>query len=287
MTSNEKKAIRNLYADQNILILPADKGNATVIMKTEDYNNKIKELLDPNTYKKLKRDPTDSIVRKTNSLVKASSIEPDIQKRIIQSEALPPRMYGLPKIHKANVPLRPIVSAIGSPTYNIAKHLTTMIQPLIGQTDSYIRDSAHFIEKIAPLTVKPDDLLVSFDVVSLFTMVPIDESLQLIKNHFPEDICALFHHCLKTTYFQYNEEFYEQTDGVAMGSPLSPVIANFFMEKFEQKALNSAQKKPSCWYRYVDDTFVIWSHGREELDEFLKYLNSIHPKIQFTMEIEN
>ena len=90
LTSNEKKTIINLYADQNILILPADKGNATVIMKTEDYNNKIKELLDPNTYKKLKRDPTDSIVRKTNSLVKASSIEPDIQKRIIQPEALPP-----------------------------------------------------------------------------------------------------------------------------------------------------------------------------------------------------
>jgi hypothetical protein len=71
-----------------------------------------------------------------------------------------------------------------------------------------------------------------------------------------------------------------------MGSPLSPVIANFFMEDFERRAIEQATHKPVCWYRYVDDTFAIWPHGRERLTEFLDHLNGLHNNIKFTMEIE-
>jgi hypothetical protein len=71
-----------------------------------------------------------------------------------------------------------------------------------------------------------------------------------------------------------------------MGSPLSPVIANFFMEDFETKAIDKSTLKPACWYRYVDDTFVVWPHGKEKLTDFLNHLNGIHNNIQFTMEIE-
>ena len=144
-----------------------------------------------------------------------------------------PRLYGLPKLHKENVPLRPIVSAIGSPTYKIAKHLSKLLQPFIGQTETFIKDSTHFIEKLKDIKLTPEDRLISFDVVSLFTKVPVEETLQYIKEIFPEDIATLFRHCLTTTYFKWNAEIYEQTDGVAMGSPLSPTIANFYMEKFE------------------------------------------------------
>jgi hypothetical protein len=81
-------------------------------------------------------------------------------------------------------------------------------------------------------------------------------------------------------------QFYEQTDGVAMGSPLSPVIANFYMEDFEMKAIETATHKPACWYRCVDDTFVIWPHGQEKLKDFLNHLNGINNNIQFTMQVE-
>jgi len=71
-----------------------------------------------------------------------------------------------------------------------------------------------------------------------------------------------------------------------MGSPLSPVIANFFMEDFEKKATKQATHKPVCWFRYVDETFIIWPHGQEKLEDFLIHLNGLHNKIQFTMEKE-
>jgi len=130
-------------------------------------------------------------------------------------------------------------------------------------------------------------MLVSLDVVSLFTRVPIREAMEGVRELFSPDISDLFQHVLTTTYFKWNNTIFEQKEGVAMGSPLSPVIANFYMERFEDVALSSAVMKPTCWLRYVDDTFVIWSHGKDELDRFLTHINSIHKNIQFTMETEN
>lgn len=72
-----------------------------------------------------------------------------------------------------------------------------------------------------------------------------------------------------------------------MGSPISPPVADLFMVWFEEKALSKCIHKPSCWFRYIDDTFVIWPHGREKLDSFLYDLNSIHHAIKFTMEVEH
>ena len=121
--------------------------------------------------------------------------------------------------------------------------------------------------------------MVSFDVLSLFSRVPIADSLKLLSHHFEDGILASFQHVLASTYFCFDGKFYEQTDGVAMGSPLSPVIANFFMEDLEKSAIAQAPHKPMCWFRYVDDTFVIWPHGKQKLEEFLNHLNGIHKNI--------
>ena len=134
--------------------------------------------------------------------------------------------------------------------------------------------------------IQPGDLMVSFDIISLFTNVPVLDSLQLLSQHFDKDILSLFKHTLTSTCFCFKGVYYEQTDGVAMGSPPSPVIANFYVEEFERKALERAPLKPTCWYRYVDDTFVIWPHGQDKLQDFLNHLNSLHNKIQFTIETE-
>ncbi|KAJ4425918.1 hypothetical protein ANN_27544 [Periplaneta americana] len=161
---------------------------------------------------------------------------------------------------------------------------------LIGRGGSHLLGPGglgHFIEKIQTLKTRPGDIMVSFDVVSLFTRVPIIETIELLKNIFPEDIVALFQLVLTTTYFQWNGDFYEQTDGVAMGSPLSPMVANFYMESFEDTTLKATTRRPECWFRYVDDTFVVWRHGEPALRDFLNHLNGVHKQIQFTMELES
>ena len=79
---------------------------------------------------------------------------------------------------------------------------------------------------------------------------------------------------------------FEQSDGMAMGSPLSPVVANIFMEDFESTAIVTSDYQPRIWYRYVDDTFVVWEHRRQQLDEFLEHINGLRERILFTMEVE-
>jgi hypothetical protein len=113
--------------------------------------------------------------------------------------------------------------------------------------------------------------LVSFDVVSLFTDVPVDKALQVIRNKLHNDntlaerpvlqveaILELLEVCLKTIYFQVNDKFFQQKDGMAMGSSLSPIVSNIFMEHFEKLALDSAQYRPSLWLRYVDCGLAPW-----------------------------
>jgi hypothetical protein len=118
--------------------------------------------------------------------------------------------------------------------------------------------------------------MVSFDVVSLFTKVPVEDSLSLLSYHFADDILALFKLVLTSTYFFFDGQYFEQTNGLAMGSPLSSVVSNFFVEDFEERAPSQATLKPTCWYRYVDDTFVVWPHGKENLTEFLEQLTGLH-----------
>jgi hypothetical protein len=84
-----------------------------------------------------------------------------------------------------------------------------------------------------------------------------------------------------------DDRFFQQKDGMAMGSSLSPIVSNNFMEYLEKLALDSAQHKPSVWLRYADDTFVVWPHGPKWLQDFLSHFSSLKPSILFTMEIES
>lgn len=103
----------------------------------------------------------------------------------------------------------------------------------------------------------------------------------------PDNLVPLVRHCLNSTYFLFQGTYYEQVSGAAMGLPISPIIADIFMEHLENRIINDAPLKPAQWFRYVDDTFVVCSHGRETFNDFLDYINSLHPSIHFTMEIEN
>ena len=162
-----------------------------------------------------------------------------------------------------------------------------------------MKNSAHFVEKISSVKIDSNDCLVSFDVISLFIRVPVQDALGIIKDRLehdeslsdrtaitPQQVTSLTELCLRSTYFKHGDQFFEQTEGTAMGSPLSPVVAGLFMEDFEQTALMTADREPKLWLRYVDDTFIIWPHGRTQLVTFLDHLNGLCEKIQFTMEIE-
>ena len=135
----------------------------------------------------------------------------------------------------------------------------------------------------------------SYNVKTLLTSVPVDLALNIIHNKLQQDttlpnrtplstsnIMSLLSSYLKCTFFTIQCKYNEQLKGAAMGSPLSPVIANIFMEDFETKALSSLANPPRIWLRFVNDPFVI--HKAEHTQHFLTHLNSYDPNIQFTTE---
>ena len=168
-----------------------------------------------------------------------------------------PKFYGLPKIHKPDTPLRPIVFSCGSVTYGVAKELTKILKPLVGKSPHHINSTQDFVEQTRHITLAPGECLSSFDVCALVTSVPVDPALKVIKDLLDkdltlkertvltvEDMTLLLEFCLKNTYFSFQGQFYEQVEGAAMGSPVSPIVANLYMEYFEQKALKYCTPPP-------------------------------------------
>ena len=133
-----------------IALLPADKGNVTMLMKKDDYHAKIKALLDSGTYKVLKGDPTPThenrIGRKLRELVKQGEMSESFYQTLRTSDSQPSRIYGLPKVHKPEVPLRPIVSCIRAPSYCLSKHIAMLLAPLSGRTNSHVKNTKHFVQ---------------------------------------------------------------------------------------------------------------------------------------------
>ena len=138
ITKEERKAIGELKRDNNRLILTADKGVALVVMDKEDYVQKAKELLDQPTYRTISSDPTTKYKNKLVNLLKSikaeGGMDETLYKRLYPTGAGSPKFYGLPKIHKEGIPLRPIVSSIGAVSYETSKELARILKPLVGKS---------------------------------------------------------------------------------------------------------------------------------------------------------
>ena len=143
--------------------------------------------------------------------------------------------------------MRPIVASIDSPSYGTSKHIAQLIAPLAGHTPSFVKDSSELKRFIVSESISESETMVSFDVSSLFTNVPVEESVGVIRDMLelddtledrtpltPERITELLGMCLRSTYFSYGGDFYQQKHGAAMGSPVSAVVANLYMEFFEE-----------------------------------------------------
>ena len=220
--------------DDTRQILTADKDVSMVVLDSEDYTAKSETLLQQSNYKLLKADPTNKYKNKLIALLKTIKAEggsDDITyKRLYPTGAVPPKYYGLPKVHKPGMLLRPIISSVGSVTHSTAKELTRIIKPLVGGSQHHVRNNKDFIHSIEGIQLTADECMMSFDVESLFTSVPVDPSIQIIKKLLEEDrslhlrtkmtvnqISCLLDFCLKTTYFIFKGKFFEQVKGAAMG----------------------------------------------------------------------
>ena len=307
LNDDEHNALKSLSQDKTIVISKADKGNAVVIQDIDSYRSKILDLLKQDgKFSKLKSDETvmrekrlHVYLKSLNNATRSKKLSDMNYKRIAPCGSKAGVLYGLPKIHKDNCPLRPIISAVGTYNYKLAKFLVEILTPHVNVNSKYvIKDTFDFVNKVAHLNTNVDKSMLSFDVESLFTNIPTLETIDIIlklvykKNRKflhgldKDELRKLLIVCTQESHFQFNNEFFDQVDGVSMGSPLGPLFANVFMSDFEKKHMKQLKKLGvNIWLRYVDDVFATLKAGYNE-KAILAFLNEQHPNIRFTVEKE-
>ncbi|KAG1698807.1 hypothetical protein GQR58_005637 [Nymphon striatum] len=249
-------------------------------------------------------DKINNFLRKIKNL---NLIPEELYKLLFVTGSGPGILYGLPKIHKPDFStkfqFRPIFAAYNTPSFKIAKYLVSILSNLTFNSYS-AKDSFQwgtpFADEIRSFPNADSYFMASFDVESLFTNVPIHETIDIcISKLFPSKdssviglTSSLFRRLLElatlNSFFLFNRKLFRQTEGLGMGLPLGPTMVNIFMCFHEENWLDNcpAQFKPVLYRRYVDDTFLLFK-SESHTTQFLNYLNTKHPNIKFTMEKES
>ena len=260
-----------------------------------------------------RRNPTSRVEtelqKKLLELKKQESLTESEYWKLRPSESTPAALYGPPKVHKVNlqptddhltlpqdtvikIPLRPINSCIGSPTYELLKYLASILKLLQNNNEYSVKNAKEYADFVNNQTMEADEQIVSFDVTALFTSIPVDLALDIVDRKLREIHEWQLHtrltqsqsmFLLTNSYFAFEGTHYHQVFGRAMGSPVSATIAELMMQEVEKIALNTSNVKPRWWKRYVDDSSSCLK--TKDIQVFHDHLNSINPNIQFTVEL--
>ena len=327
ITCNERKGLNNLTKDTSIVIKEADKGGGIVIMNKEFYKRKILEILDDKSfYKQIESQSTKETMKKVKKVI---SLAKEITRHeigyLLDFECKQSMFYGLPKIHKSemirnecnktnseylelldpeDLRFRPIVAGPACETHRLSNLIDILLKPFIEKVKSYVRDDIDFLNYI-PKTVPSNTLLVSFDVVNLYTKIPHELGIEAINSwlsKYPELIHKRFSKefilesiktILENNNFFFNETMYTQVRGTAMGTKFAPTYSTLVLAYLEEKLYNEIEIKfgkefaifiKENWKRFLDDCFVFWTKGKDYLETFHLILNQLHPNLTFTME---
>ncbi|KAM0728324.1 hypothetical protein ACS0PU_005106 [Formica fusca] len=282
----------------NLIVTHADKGNITVVLDKQEYFHKIEEMLmDTNTYNIIKKDPTKNLTSRLRDLLSRwrdlEFISPSTYRSLYCSDGILPKAYGLPKVHKPGCPFRIIISSVNSPLYFLASFLHRVMFKYFPKAHSHVSNSFDLVKKLSDISIDNNFLLVSLDVVSLFTNVPIEMAIDSVSTRWEHisgncnipksEFLIAVRLILDSTFFTFNGVFYKQTFGTPMGSPLSPIIADIVLQDLESRALESLKFTPPFYVRYVDD--VALAVPASFLNHTLQTFNAFHPRLQFTVEI--
>ncbi|KER23356.1 hypothetical protein T265_08731 [Opisthorchis viverrini] len=247
----ERRALNTLKNVDSIVITKADKGKATVVMNKSDYLHKVRQHIADGPYRQSSNGKITSIMSSKSKVEVGKYLRSEINHlgqgkwyQLYPKSAIQPRLYGLPKIHKEGVFISPIVDGIGSPPYQLARYLAGILKPLAGKSPTHIQ--------VAGLQMEPDEVLASFDVNSMYTNVPradavevarrllladtmLKERTQLSVDEIVEGIKV----CLNLSHFVSDSVVYTQEQGLAMGSPISPILANIVRKIIKQAIMEN------------------------------------------------
>ena len=294
-------ALNQLARDNSVVVKPSDKGKGLVLMDAAEYAHKIDSITAD--YEPVPRNPIPRLEATTRRVIHGTmdgKVDERVVKAIVPHCSRTAELYGLPKDHKDGVPLRPIVSACDDPLDKLNWLLERVVTQLLPFVPAHLKNTSQFLDKLSeqyPAGFGQATILFSVDVINLYGNIPINEAIDatmcLLTHHKErvetfgldsDSIRRLLEHGLTNNFVRFGQSYFRQAEGIAMGSRVAPPLAIVFMHALETLFLAAPRLQPSLYVRYVDDVFGVWQHGKESLLEYFTFLNTIHPKVKFTIE---
>lgn len=293
-----------LKQNPNIFVSYADKGNKTVVCDRDDYKTKLKSLLDDNTnFEPLLDDPTKACTKKIcdrlDALQRKGTIDKYKKLSLKPPAPIPPRVYGLYKLHKPDRPLRLITSTIQSPSYNVAKELSIVLTKAFDDSKYSIKNTQGILHTIRNHRCMRNHRMVSFDMVNCFGSIPTELAIGYVRKNFHkvqphtnwsvDDFVDMLTCCLNDcNYLLFDDNYYRQKNGIFMGNSLGSILVQIVTDEIvEGIKLELAKRRisfPAIWKVYVDDHFIVCH--KDSIDILLECLNGFNENIKFTKEDE-
>ncbi|CAF4011185.1 unnamed protein product, partial [Adineta steineri] len=295
-----------------IIIRQSDKTGIMHIGYKSDYDKKVLLYQEKTiAYKELIYNPLIDtffkVIRVLNDLLRDKEIKVWQYKKMVpdQNKIQLAYLYFIPKPHKEGTPLRPIVSSINAPTTGISKLLDRLIRPLFDQhvEQTTIIDGVHLIRRLQLYVklglLKTTTHICTCDITDLYTMLPQEESINILKRfleHFGythvqgmtiNAIESLARIVLMENVFYYEQKYYCQIKGGAMGSAFTLTLANIFMWHWEQTLVEHQRNSTELYGRYIDDIFFTSNDSMNHINQLLKEANDRHTNIKLTSVIQN
>ncbi|XP_049805216.1 uncharacterized protein LOC126248349 [Schistocerca nitens] len=272
-------------------------------MYENDYVDKTMEFFSSNNIIELDIDPTSKFQAKLKKTLKNCNFllsKWEVQDCITMNPTAP-RLRSQPKIHKQHCPIRPIFNSRNSPSYRFNNKLLALLNShYTFETNYSIRNTFELIDKIKDVHIPPTARFASLDIVNLYTNIPIQDTINIIKNNLLRhkklsmaeiyEFIELLTLVLSYNYFRFNNKIYKQKDGLVMGSSLAGKLADIYVNHLEHtffKTNSHINSKIICYKRYVDDTIILFDGTNEEIDTLATKLSSMHSNIKFTVERES
>jgi len=299
VSSDFLATLAHIKTRDDIIIKPADKGLGVTIMDRQWYHcEALRHLNDSSTYNILVTPPTVEILR--NELISLldkhglyrcqnnniTTIATHILLPLASDQLKLGRIYFLPKLHKSPVVGRPIVSSIGTATYNVSVYLSICLKDILIHIQSYVRDSQEVLLHLERNTFPQHCWLLSADVDNLYPSINIADGLTSLRialtrtkypNHKSALLLDLTKWVLENNYIEFDKQTYKQIKGTAMGSPVSVAFACIHLAIIENEAFQIMKAQhiplPLLYLRYIDDIFAIWPSEQSCL-QFIELFNS-------------
>ena len=291
LTLSQQKILQSLKDNKDYIILPSDKNLGPAIMNRSVYKESVlTEHLTTDAYRHVPPDQATALLKKTAASLKflyrqnkAQLSKPECQyfERSFTEKNRTPMFYSVPKIHKKPIKFRPVVSCINSFNAIFSTWLDFKMKSLLQCIPTYLKDSNALLQQLQALPLLPPTArLFTADATAMYTNIDTDTALEaftFLFENFTEEIPSDFPKTfflkvleiiMKNNLFQFDDTYWLQLDGTAMGTPTACLYATISYGVHERnKLLPSYQAFLKLYLRFIDDVFGIWIPSNDGHDE--------------------